>query len=73
MAITTTTIEREFIIEVENNKITLDDPNPNLSPNEVRDLYANQYPELTNATLENKGIINDKLVFEFNSVLGTKG
>lgn len=67
------TIQREFIIKQNNQTIVLNDPNPNLTPNEVRDFYAPQYPELTNATIENKGIIDDKNVFHFNSVLGTKG
>jgi len=73
MSITITEIKRVFKFDDNGNTLTLDCPNVNLTPNEVRDLYAGQYPALTNATIEPKGIIDDVEVFEFNSILGTKG
>jgi len=68
-----TAIKREFTFEVNNETITMQDPNESLTPEEVCSLFSNTYPELTNANVENKGIVEDKNVFEFNTVLGTKG
>lgn len=73
MALQAKEIPRVFYINIKNNKVQLEDPNPAFSADEVREMYSNQYPELLNASVISKGIENDKLVFEFQTVAGTKG
>ncbi len=51
----------------------LADPNPEASPDTVREIYAAQYPELTNAVIEPKGIKGNEQIFEFSTSVGTKG
>jgi|TARA_Y100000034_G_C6672209_1_gene295155 PRTRC genetic system protein C len=51
----------------------LDDPNINLNVNDVLDFYSGQYPELTNASVEGPEIKEDKIVYKFQSNIGTKG
>lgn len=72
MSIISTEIKRVFKMNINGNTQTLKDPNPQMTPNEVCQLFAGHYPELTNANIENKGLVNDDLVYEFNTVLGTK-
>lgn len=67
-------VTREFIIMMEDKESkTLEDPNPNLTAEEVMDLYANQFSELLNAQIDYKGLVNDKLRYEFSTIAGTKG
>jgi PRTRC genetic system protein C len=73
MAITITTFKRIFKININNTTIDLEDPNEKLTAQEVKTLYEVQYPQLINAEITNKGIVNDTLVFEFNTIAGTKG
>lgn len=51
----------------------LEDPNEMFTPEDVLDHYSNRYPELLNATVTGPSIHADKKVFEFNTVVGTKG
>lgn len=69
MSLVTNKIPRVF----KNGETLLPDPNPNLSPDEVMQLYANQYSELTNATCSGPKIENDQAVYEFKTTVGTKG
>lgn len=73
MAIAVQEIQRVFEIEQNGVKIQLEDPNASFSANDVRDIYTAQYAELLNSTIINRGIENDKLVYEFKTVAGTKG
>lgn len=66
-------ITRVFFLIKDNQRVKLEDINPLLSVNEIIELYSNQYPELINASISNKGIIDDELVFEFSTIAGTKG
>ena len=66
-------LKRIYQIKVNNQIINLEDPNPKMSSEDIRDLYSNQYPQLTNSTIVNKGIEDGKSVFEFITVAGTKG
>lgn len=54
-------------------KIELEDINVNLSENSILNHYSGIYPELTNATIEKKGVQNNTIVYEFISKIGTKG
>lgn len=67
------TVKRVFQL-TKNGKITeLEDLSADLKAEDIKDLYSTQYPELVNATIINKGIENDKVVFEFKTIAGTKG
>lgn len=64
-----TFLEREFRKDGER----LPDPNKNLPPGQVLEIYSNTYPELTNAKIVGPKIEDNKQVYEFQTVLGTKG
>lgn len=66
-------LPRVFLLEINKEIITLEDPNSSFSANDIRDMYTATYPELLNSTIVNKGVENDKLVYEFKVVAGTKG
>jgi PRTRC genetic system protein C len=51
--------------------LQLADPDPALTPEQVRDAYAAQYPEITTAVIEGPDASGDKLVF--TRAIGTKG
>ncbi len=57
--------------------MNLPDPNPTLSPKEVKDLYSVNYPQLTHADIENENnplIEGDKMVYIFKmQPVKTKG
>lgn len=53
--------------------LLLDDPNPNLSPEEVMAYYSNQYPELTTSNVFGPKIENEHAIYEFKTTVGTKG
>jgi len=55
------------------NGVTLPDPGPDLSPEQVKDLYAATYPDLTSAQVEGPEIKGNKLVWSFRRAVGTKG
>ena len=62
-------VEREFVY----HGITLADPNPNLSIEEVRSFYAAQFPELTNAGITGPETVGDRLRYTFERAIGSKG
>lgn len=53
--------------------LNLTDPDVAMSPNDVLDFYANQYPELTNAHVTGPTSKDDTLEFVFSTSVGTKG
>jgi PRTRC genetic system protein C len=63
-------LEREFRY---NGGMRLPDPNPNLSVEEVRNLYASAYPEITTAAIEGPEVVGNKLVYRLIRAIGTKG
>lgn len=62
-------LERVF----EHGPTTLPDPDPSLSPEEVLNLYATQYPEMTSGRWEGPALDGGKQVFTFKRAVGTKG
>jgi PRTRC genetic system protein C len=64
-----TTLPRVF----EYNSMTLEDPDPARSPEEVKDIYAEIYHELTQARISGPKITEDAMVYEFDTSFGTKG
>ena len=68
-----TILEREFIHKEGNREISLADPGRDMSPDAVMNFYSPTYPVLTNARVVGPEIKRDKIVFRFESVMGTKG
>lgn len=64
-----TTLSREFTY----NGVKLPDPNPNMTPEEVRAVYANQYPDLATASISGPEADGGKLRYSFARAIGTKG
>ncbi len=44
-----------------------------LSPEETRNLYSQQYPEISTATVTGPEVVGDKLVYRFSRAIGSKG
>ena len=55
------------------NGAKLPDPNPKLSIEEVRALYAHQYPDIATAAITGPEASGDKLRYQFTRAIGTKG
>lgn len=63
------TLTREFRY----NGVVLADPAPMLSLPQVRDFYANVYPEITSADIEGPEHVGAKAIYTFRRAVGTKG
>lgn len=66
-------LERVFTFKDGTKERVLTDPNPNLSPEEVLDIYSNQYPALINVQIKKPKVKDEKLVYEAVTIAGTKG
>ena len=53
--------------------IRLPDPNASLSVEEVRALYAHQYPDIATAAITGPEAVGDKLRYQFTRAIGSKG
>ncbi|OGV45836.1 MAG: hypothetical protein A2017_18215 [Lentisphaerae bacterium GWF2_44_16] len=62
-------LERVF----EFNGVRLPDPGPDLTVDEVKNHYAQVYPELTNSAAKGPVTEKNKQVYSFNHSTGTKG
>jgi PRTRC genetic system protein C len=51
----------------------LPDPNPQIDVEQVRAIYATQFPEIATASLTGPEAIGDKLVYRFERAIGSKG
>ena len=63
----------ELVREFAYNGMTLLDPGPSFSPDQVRDLYTAQYPELTTATVDGPEINGGVARYKFVRAAGAKG
>lgn len=68
-----TQLERVFVLKDKGQEIKLPDPEPKWSVEAVMNFYANTYPLLTTAKVSAPKIQEDKVVYYFESVMGTKG
>ena len=69
-----TELERKFNYTVKGQNVTLNDPDPKMSPEAVMNFYSNTYPELISAKITGPEIKNDALIYSFGTaVMGTKG
>jgi len=55
------------------NGVVLADPAPSFSLPQVRDFYANVYPEITSADIEGPEQVGGKQIYTFRRAVGTKG
>lgn len=66
-------IKRSFILVKGQEKITLPDPNPQMTPEQVMTFHSASHPELTTCTVDGPKYRKDAIVYEFRSTMGTKG
>ncbi len=64
---------RVFILESGSLRVELTDPNPAASPEMVKQLYCDQYPELAAATIQGPITGKDRIIYNFTPKAGTKG
>jgi len=55
------------------NSITLPDPNGAFTPEQVKEFYATQYPELTNSVVEGPTTKAGVATYKFTRAVGAKG
>lgn len=65
--------KRHLVREFVYNGIKLPDPNPDMSLEQVREVYSPGYPELTTAAIEGPEVTNDMLIYRFVRAVGAKG
>ncbi len=66
-------LERVFKFSHNGTPITLTDPDPERTPEQIMNLFANQYSSLTTASIHGPTFDNDKIVYEFKTTMGVKG
>ncbi|WP_321920211.1 PRTRC system protein C [Paraburkholderia tropica] len=69
MTISIAKLIREFTY----NGMKFADPGPAFSPNDVRDLFSAQYPELTTASVDGPEIAGEVASYKFVRAAGAKG
>ncbi|WP_333889133.1 PRTRC system protein C [Sphingobacterium siyangense] len=68
-----TELQRVFIIKEKDVEIRLNDPEPKWSEQAVLNFYSNTHPALTTAKISRPSIVDDEIVYRFETVIGTKG
>ena len=69
MALKVEKMTREFVF----NGMRLPDPNPALTAEEARGIFALTYPEITTAALEGPEAIEGRMRLTFQRAVGSKG
>ncbi len=69
MAVEVSKLEREFVIDGRR----LPDPNPNMSVEQVREMYIPAHPEITTATVTGPEPVDGKMRYTFTRAIGHKG
>jgi PRTRC genetic system protein C len=69
MPIAVTKLEREFVFDGH----PLPDPNPDMSVEQVREMYIPTHPEITTATVTGPETVDGKLRYTFSRAIGYKG
>jgi PRTRC genetic system protein C len=62
-------VSREFSF----NGVKLPDPDPKLSPEQVRSVLATMYPDIATASITGPEAVGDKLRYNFVRAIGAKG
>lgn len=74
MALQVTHLGRSFTLDKgAGKKITLEDPNKDMSPEEVMKFYSSTHPELTNAVIEGPKVVGDKAHYNITTKAGKLG
>ena len=73
MALTKQALKREFIIENRGGNVSLPDPNPAMTPDQVMVFYSTNYPELATSTVHGPVYQGDRMKYTFKTTVGTKG
>ena len=73
MALQVTTLQRVFEFKKGGQPLKLDDPNPEMSAEDVRKFYSGKYPELTNAIIEGPTVVGDKATYVMATKAGKLG
>ena len=73
MALEMKGLKRVFKMKKDNAVLRLNDPDVNMSLNEVMDFYSMTYPELTTATVHGPELDEDMAIYEFKTTIGVKG
>jgi len=55
------------------NGVKLPDPDPRMTPEEVKSLYSHQYHELATAAISGPEASGDQMQYSFVRAIGTKG
>ncbi|MGH7744931.1 MAG: PRTRC system protein C [Candidatus Dormibacteria bacterium] len=55
------------------NGLTLPDPNPNFTAEQVREMYVPAYPELATAAIEGPAATDRGMEYTFTRAVGAKG
>jgi PRTRC genetic system protein C len=67
-------MERRILVgEYMYNGMKLPAPNPEMTPEQVREAYLAAYPELATAAIEGPEISGDKMTYRFVRAVGAKG
>lgn len=69
MALVVAKMTRLFLF----NGIRLPDPNPTMNVDDVKAMYAAQYPELATAIVNGPEAVGDKMRYTFDRAIGSKG
>ncbi len=71
---TTQALPRVFKLGLANETLTVDDPNPDLTPEEVKAHFAALYPQIASGVISPPEIEEDKLVYSISGkTVGVKG
>lgn len=73
MALEVSKLDREFKFKKDGTTVTLPDPNPEFTVEDVIRFYSGQYPELTTATIGSPVISGKTAVYNVSTTVGTKG
>ena len=68
-SLTASLLRREFVY----NGTVIPDPNPSMSPEQVRDALVAAYPEIATAALSGPEVKGDAARFTFSRAIGSKG
>lgn len=66
-------LQRKFVISTAKGDSSLEDLDTSWSADRIKAHYASLYPELTNATTVDRGIVDGYHEIAFKTIAGTKG
>lgn len=73
MALEISGLPRKFKIDQRGDGIVLDDPNESMPPEQVRDLLALTYPDITSGAVRGPEIKEGYVLYTITNSVGVKG